>query len=262
MRKQIWDNINRQSQYIVVRDSDRRVVAPPQLRDWNRSHLACSEYITTSPTFTLCLQSPQMTNGRYGCGSRHHFLNPLKESTPVSSAWSCPSSMNTSANSTRFLQRFAAPCDNITIFAHWLFKQDTPSGQRLWHHQYYGKPLDADQKTQLAERFNAFRNAQESGNATAEMHMVNIKGEEFKPPTQTGRSTCFTQRTVALTHDSCIADHINVPVVLYLKVTIAWTYAYCFWCIFDSGRTMNVLPNLRPGPPWPKMAFFSIGKRS
>jgi hypothetical protein len=91
--------------------------------------------------------------------------------------------------------------------------------------------LDADEKAQLAERFNAFRNAQESRNTsytTAEMHMVNIKEEEFKPPTQTGRSTCFTQRTVALTHDSCIADHINVPVVLYLKVTIAWTYAYGF----------------------------------
>jgi hypothetical protein len=53
-----------------------------------------------------------------------------------------------------------------------------------------------------------------------------------------------------------------VPVVLYLKVTIAWTYAYGFWCICDPGRTMNVLPNLRPGPPWPEMAFFSIGKRS
>ena len=88
--------------------------------------------------------------------------------------------------------------------------------------------MDADEKAQLAECFSAFCNAQESRNATAEMHMVNIKEEEFKPPTQTGRSTCFTQRTVALTHDSCIADHINVPVVLYLKVMIAWTYAYGF----------------------------------
>jgi hypothetical protein len=106
--------------------------------------------------------------------------------------WSCPSNMNTLANSTRFLQWFAAPYDNIAILPCWLFKQDTPSGQCLWHHQYYGKPLDVDEKAQLAKCFSAFCNTQESRNATAEMHMVNIKEEEIKPPMQTGRSTCFT----------------------------------------------------------------------
>ena len=79
---------------------------------------------------------------------------------------------------------------------------------------------------------------------------------------QVGMSLTLRAITLALTHDSCIDDSIDVPVVLYSKVRRMIHHALIYLDIPDSLRIMNAHPNSRLGPPWLKMVCFLTGGRS